>query len=71
MYFSTYLAMLNTTKGSYPPYNHSSLKIERKSQTGNMIMNHLTHKGEDWPLYVAYVAYDMNSCIYCIWRFLP
>ena len=44
------------------PYNHGSSKCERQIRTiSEIIMKHLWHKGQMWPLFAMTAAYAMNT----------
>ena len=56
------LHMLNCKLKVISPYNHGSSKVERQIKTvSDIIVKHLWHKGQMWPLFVTTVAYTMNA----------
>ena len=56
------LCMLNCRLKVISPYNHGSSKCERQIRTiSEIIMKHLWHKGQMWPLFTTTAAYAMNT----------
>ena len=58
------LHMLNCKLKVICPYNHGSGKVERQIKTvSDIIVKHLWHKGQMWPLFVTTAAYAMNTFV--------
>ena len=56
------LCMLNCRLKVISPYNHGSSKCERQIRTiSEIIMKHIWHKGQMWPLFATTAAYAMNT----------
>ena len=56
------LPMLNCKLKVIWPYNHGSSKVERQIKTiSDIIVKHLWHKRQMWPLFVTTAAYTMNT----------
>ena len=56
------LCMLNCRLKVISPYNHGSSKCERQIRTiSEIVMKHLWHKGQMWPLFTTTAAYAMNT----------
>ena len=56
------LHMLNCKLKVINPYNYGSSRGERQINTiSDIIVKHLWHKGQMWPLFVNTVAYAMHS----------
>ena len=56
------LTMLNCRLKVISPYNHGSSKCERQIKTiSEIIVKHLWHKAQMWPLFATIAAYAMNT----------
>ena len=54
--------MLNCRLKVISPYNHGSSKCERQIKTiSDIIVKHLSDKGQMWPLFATTTAYAMNT----------
>ena len=56
------LTMLNCRLKVISPYNHGSSKCERQiKMISEIIVKHLSDKGQMWPLFATIAAYAMNT----------
>ena len=56
------LTMLNCRLKVISPYNHGRSECERQIKTiGDIIVKHLWHKVQIWPLFATTAAYAMNT----------
>ena len=56
------LHVLNCRLKVISSYNHGSSKVERQIKTvSDIIVKHLSDKGQMWPLFVTTAAYAMNT----------
>ena len=56
------LHMLNCRLKVISPYNHGSSKVERQIKTvSDIIVKHLSDKGQMWPLFATTAAYAVNT----------
>ena len=58
------LTMRNCRLKVISPYNHGSSKCERQIKTiSDIIVKHLSDKGQMWPLFTTTAAYAMNTFV--------